>query len=123
MPKCDICNSSFKVLYRDQDYNCKDCLCEKCYTDTWGELPKPDDWNYPEELKETKPKKKKNIKLIKPTVICDEEDEEEKRDWWGTHGDGVVHLKYATEEYMDMNFEEWGVFEGLIDTREEEEEE
>jgi hypothetical protein len=66
MPKCDICNSGFKVLYRDQDYNCKDCLCEKCYTDTWGELPEPDDWNYPEELKETKPKKKiKFIKFIK----------------------------------------------------------
>ena len=258
---CSNCfaTNPYKVLYRDKDYNCKDCLCEKCYTDTWGELPEPDDWNYPEELKETKPKKKKNIKLLpkkkeeeeitrfveanggadafndwekedkcwtcdvsvathktyrdalgefeltcdkchreeypeeyeeeekcntcgkniddddddkkcgegcpeydegwkethpeeeeekekcdcgEELLICDsgiklcskgckdywvysngekvEEEEEEKRDWWGTHGDGVVYLKYATEEYMDMNFEEWGVFEGLIDSRKKE---
>jgi hypothetical protein len=72
-------------------------------------------------LIETKPKKKKKIILL-PKKKEEEEAEEEKRDWWGTHGDGVVHLKYATEEYMDINFEEWGAFEGLIDTREEEEE-
>ena len=74
---CSNCfaTNPYKVLYRDKDYNCKDCLCEKCYTDTWGELPEPDDWNYPEELKETKPKKKKKIKLIKFICHICEEDE------------------------------------------------
>jgi hypothetical protein len=59
----------------------------------------------------------------KPDEEEEEEVEEEKRDWWGTHGDGIVCLKYATEEYMEDHFEEWGVFEGLIDSRKKEEEE
>ena len=48
----------------------------------------------------------------------EEEDDGEKSEWWGTQGDGVVHLKYATQNYMDGHFEAWGEFDGFIDSRE-----
>lgn len=47
----------------------------------------------------------------------EEEEEEEKRDYWGA-SNGVIYLKYATEEYMEMNFDEWGWFSELKDDRE-----
>ena len=55
---------------------------------------------------------------------CDEcggygsEEEEEKRDWWGA-SDGIITIKYETQEYMEMNFDEYGGFIELIDCREE----
>ena len=66
-----------------------------------------------------------------PRCLCEEEqcevidaiteEIEEKREWWGA-GCGVVCLKYATQEYMEENFEEWGGFDELKDSRKEDKE-
>tara|TARA_R110002073_G_scaffold2327_1_gene15849 strand:- start:5800 stop:6255 length:456 start_codon:yes stop_codon:yes gene_type:complete len=46
--------------------------------------------------------------------------EEPKKDnHWGATA-GVITICYNTEEYMEMNFDEWGYFDTLIDKREEE---
>ena len=48
----------------------------------------------------------------------EEEDDGEKSEWWGANGDGVVHLKYATQGYMEDHFEEWGALTECKDYRE-----
>ena len=53
---------------------------------------------------------------------CGMGEEEEKRDWWGANN-GVITIKYDTQEYMEENFDEWGGFSKLIDSRKEDKKE